>query len=132
MAPRILVVDADATTRKRIRSLAEPLGIEVEEADTMDGLVDRVRSARADLVLIDLEDDADAGFAAVNRLKSEPETSGVQVLALSTRLDSHRTAGATEQGFEDFLSKPVQEQELVPILRFHLDLPHGLNDAHPL
>ncbi len=131
MTKRILVVDADEDSRTRVRSLAEPLGVEVTEAEGPTGLVDRVREEGVELVLLDLDADAKAAFAAADALKDDPETSGVQVLALSGNLDSPRTAGATEHAFEDYMSKPIEENEFIPILRFHLDLPHGLNDAHP-
>lgn len=132
MGKRILVVDADADLRQTIRSLLEPLAVDVAEADGPDGLVDRVKKERPEVVLLDLDGDPKAAFAAADALKDDPDTSAVQVLALSGNLDSPRTAGATEHAFEDYMSKPVNEKELIPILRFHLDLPHGLNDAHPL
>jgi CheY-like chemotaxis protein len=132
MKQRILVIDPDAMVRHAVRRLAEPLGVHVEEADSNRGLVDRVRRSDVSLVLLDLDADTEGSFAAADELKDHPETADVQVLALSARLDSGKTAGATEHAFEDFLGKPVQEKELVPLLRFHLDLPHGINDAHPL
>lgn len=131
MGKRVLVVDADAEVRRRVRELLSPLEVEVTEADDADGLVRRVKRDKPEVVLLDLDGDTKAAFAAADALKDDPETGGVQVLALSGNLDSRRTAGATEHAFEDYMSKPIDPKELVPILRFHLDLPHGLNDAHP-
>lgn len=131
MGKRILVIDPDPDVRRRVRELLSPLEVEVAEADNVDDLVQRVKKDRPEVVLLDLDGATKAAFAAADALKDDPETSGVQVLALSGKLDSPRTAGATEHGFEDYMSKPIDPEELVPILRFHLDLPHGLNDAHP-
>lgn len=132
MEKRILVVDADAGVRASIRDLMEPLGVTVIEAADAADLTGRVRKEAPEVVLLDLDRDTKAAFAGADALKDDPATSGVQVVALSGHLDSPRTAGATEHAFEDYVSKPINEKELVPILRFHLDLPHGLNDAHPL
>lgn len=131
MGKRVLIVDADAEVRRTIRDLLAPLEVDVAEAHGVADLVVRVKQNEPDVVLLDLDRDPDAAFAAADALKDDPATSGVQVLALSGKLDSPRTAGATEHAFEDYMSKPVDESEIVPILRFHLDLPHGLNDAHP-
>jgi CheY-like chemotaxis protein len=131
MGKTLLVVDADAKTRKAVIGMLTPLGVKVKEAEGPAGLADAAESAGAHVILLDLMSDPKAAFRAVDELKSRPQTMEVQVLGMSRHLDVRHTAGATEHGFEDFVSKPIDEKELLPILRFHLDLPHGLNDAHP-
>jgi CheY-like chemotaxis protein len=72
---------------------------------------------RPDLILMDLELPVIDGWEAARRLKSNPSTSGIPIIALS----AHALAGAREKalaaGCDDFDTKPVEFDRLLEKMR---------------
>jgi CheY-like chemotaxis protein len=72
---------------------------------------------RPDIVLMDLEMPGIDGWEATRRLKSNPATRDIPVIALS----AHALAGSREKalaaGCDEFDTKPVEFDRLVAILR---------------
>jgi two-component system, cell cycle response regulator DivK len=73
--------------------------------------------ARPDLILLDLELPVVDGWEAMRRLKSDPRTRDIPVVALS----AHALAGARETalaaGCDEFDTKPIDLDRLVGTLR---------------
>jgi two-component system cell cycle response regulator DivK len=73
--------------------------------------------ARPDLILLDLELPVVDGWEATRRLKSDPRTRDIPVVALS----AHALAGARETalaaGCDEFDTKPIDLDRLVGTLR---------------
>jgi two-component system cell cycle response regulator DivK len=78
-------------------------------------------SAQPDLILMDLELPAIDGWEATRRLKADPRTRDIPVIALS----AHALAGAREQalaaGCDEFDTKPVDFERLLGLIRRVLD-----------
>lgn len=74
-------------------------------------------SEKPDLILMDLDLPVIDGWEATRRLKNNPETRGVPVIALS----AHALAGAREKalaaGCDDFDTKPVEFERLLGKIR---------------
>jgi CheY-like chemotaxis protein len=72
---------------------------------------------RPDIVLMDLEMPGIDGWEATRRLKSNPDTRDIPVIALS----AHALAGSREKalaaGCDEFDTKPVEFDRLVATLR---------------
>ena len=72
---------------------------------------------RPDVILMDLEMPVIDGWEATRRLKSNPQTSDIPVIALS----AHALAGAREKalaaGCDEFDTKPIEFERLVGTLR---------------
>ena len=72
---------------------------------------------RPDLILMDLELPVIDGWEATRRLKSNPTTSSIPIIALS----AHALAGAREKalaaGCDDFDTKPVEFDRLLEKMR---------------
>ncbi len=72
---------------------------------------------RPDLILMDLEMPVVDGWEATRRLKSEPATRDIPVIALS----AHALAGTRERalaaGCDEFDTKPVEFERLVATIR---------------
>jgi CheY-like chemotaxis protein len=74
-------------------------------------------SERPDVIVMDLEIPVVDGWEATRRIKSNPETTNIPVIALS----AHALAGTREQalaaGCNEFDTKPVQFHRLVDTIR---------------
>ena len=72
---------------------------------------------RPDIILMDLEMPLVDGWEATRRLKSDPQTRDIPIIALS----AHALAGSRERalaaGCDEFDTKPVEFERLVATLR---------------
>ena len=75
------------------------------------------RSERPDIILMDLEMPLVDGWEATRRLKADPQTRDIPIIALS----AHALAGAREKalaaGCDEFDTKPVEFDRLVSTMR---------------
>ena len=78
---------------------------------------DMAAAERPDLVLMDLEMPGIDGWEATRRLKSNPETRDIPVIALS----AHALAGSREKalaaGCDEFDTKPIEFDRLLATMR---------------
>jgi adenylate cyclase len=116
-AARILVVDDVAIN---VKMLAEMLTFENYDVVTAQGgreALARVRSERPDLVLLDVMMPDMNGYEVCRSIRSDPATEMLPVV-LVTALDpaAERVKGI-EAGADDFLSKPINQPELLARVR---------------
>jgi CheY-like chemotaxis protein len=75
------------------------------------------RSERPDIILMDLEMPVVDGWEATRRLKADPQTRDIPIIALS----AHALAGEREKalaaGCDEFDTKPIEFQRLLATLR---------------
>jgi len=119
--PRILVVD-DATYNREI--LVQNLEDDYEMLEASDGLTGfcLARDAQPDLILLDLWLPSLDGWETTRRLRREPTTAWIPIVAVT----AHAMAGAEERalqsGCDDYVSKPVDEQLLLLKVRRWIEI----------
>jgi two-component system cell cycle response regulator DivK len=88
-------------------------GYEVLAAEDGEKGCEMAASERPDLILMDLEMPVIDGWEATRRLKGNPQTRGIPIIALS----AHALAGAREKalaaGCDEFDTKPIEFDRLV-------------------
>lgn len=117
MAERILIVDDELPARTALALLLRREGYEVCEASDGASALTACASFRPDLVLLDILMPGMSGFEVCRRIKTTPETRltpVVLITGLSARED--RIQGINS-GAEDFLSKPIDINELLARVR---------------
>jgi CheY-like chemotaxis protein len=92
-------------------------GYEVLAAEDGEKGCEMAASERPDLILMDLEMPVIDGWEATRRLKSNPQTCGIPIIALS----AHALAGAREKalaaGCDEFDTKPIEFDRLVATIQ---------------
>jgi len=118
----ILIVDDDASYRKLMVGLLRAQGFEVFAAsDGEDALVEFAHH-EPDLVLMDVDMPRLNGFEVCRRLKQQPETRLTPVVLVTGMAATEDRIRGLEAGADDFLSKPVDRNELLARVRSLLSL----------
>ena len=111
--PRILLVEDNEMNRDMLSRRLVRSGYEVALA--VDGAqgVAMAASEAPDLVLMDMSLPVLDGWEATRRLKADPATRGLPVIALTAHAMSGDEKKAREAGCDDFDTKPVEYRRLV-------------------
>jgi CheY-like chemotaxis protein len=112
--PRILYVEDNDDNVYMLKMRLDLTGsYEVLVAEDGERGVTMARAERPDLILMDLELPVVDGWEATRRLKADPATRNIPVIALS----AHALAGAREKalaaGCDEFDTKPVEFDRLL-------------------
>jgi len=78
------------------------------------------RKEKPDLILLDIVMPGESGFEVCSRLKSDAATADIPVIFLSALDDVQNKVKGLEIGGADYISKPVDGQELLARVRVHL------------
>ncbi|MBS3785009.1 MAG: response regulator [Anaerolineae bacterium] len=122
MAKRILVVDDDLRTLKLVGLILDQRGYDVVGTQSgADGL-ERARSEKPDLIILDVMMPDLDGFEVAQRLRSDPLTADVPILMLTARAQLEDRMIGFESGADDYVTKPVRRRKLVSRVESLLDL----------
>jgi len=110
---KILMVDDDALITEVIGTVLRSNGFRFESApDGVEGLR-KARDLHPDLIFLDISMPGMDGFQTCRRLKEDPATRKIPVVMLTAYADRESRIQALEAGANDFLTKPVDNTELV-------------------
>jgi putative two-component system response regulator len=109
----ILVADDNKANRELLSDLLSPESYKVVCATDGQQALEQVNGGSIDLALLDVLMPRPTGFEVCQAIKSKPETRLIPVVLLtSLNSDADRIQGIM-CGADDFLSKPVNKQELL-------------------
>ncbi len=119
---KILVVDDKWENRLVLASLLTPLGFEVAEASDGQEGIDKARTFKPDLIVMDLMMPGVDGLEATRQIRQLPELANVVIIAASASVFEHHRQESITAGCNEFINKPVRLEELFNCLQkyFHL------------
>ncbi len=118
----ILVIDDRWENRAVLINLLEPLGFVITEAEHGQAGLDEMRQNRPDLVITDLAMPVMDGFAMLRQLREDEGLRSLKVIVSSASVAQMDQKMSLDAGGDDFLSKPVQVNDLFSLLEKHLEL----------
>jgi two-component system sensor histidine kinase/response regulator len=110
---RVLIVDDEPANRALLRAYLANQGHELVEADSGQAALERAADAPPDLVLLDVLMPGLDGFEVCRRLRSAQTDGFLPIVLVSALTDPDSRRGGLEAGADEFLSKPVDRQELL-------------------
>ena len=115
-AARILVVDDVPQNVRLLEALLTPHGYEVVVAENGTTALERVRSERPDLILLDVVMPDMDGYEVCRRLRQNDETAVLPVIMVTSSIGQEKKM-AIEAGADDFIPKPLDHDELLARVR---------------
>ncbi|HSE93586.1 MAG TPA: response regulator [Methylomirabilota bacterium] len=123
--PLVLIVDDFQDNREMYAMFLEHSGYRVAEAATGFEALERAVELLPDVVVMDLSLPGLDGWEATRRLKADPRTKHIPVLALTSHALEGFSEGAKAAGCDTFVTKPCLPDQLVAEIRALL------RDRHP-
>jgi len=115
----ILVVDDVAANRLLLLGLLGGYGFTLREAGNGAEALQEVKRKHPDLILMDVQMPVLGGLEATRRLKGDPATADIPVIAVTASVTSERKA-EVKANCDGYVSKPVSKEALLESLRPHL------------
>ena len=118
---KVLLVDDSSTARLVTRMIFSQKSnyVLLSAVDGKDA-VERARAEKPDLILMDVMMPRMTGLEACRILKQDKETSNIPVILLTTRGEEAFVREGYESGCSDYLTKPVNDAELLDLLKAYL------------
>jgi len=111
MTPQIMVVDDEAGVRELVCDALRIAGFETLQANDGMSALTALRTAKPDLLIIDINMPLMDGFDLVERLRSQDDLT--PVLMLSARSDRADITRGLSLGADDYVTKPFGLEELL-------------------
>ena len=118
---RVLVVEDNEKNMKLFRDVLSATGYQTLEATTGGEAVEMATEHAPDLVLMDIQMPDIDGVEALRRLRADQRTASLRVLAVTAQAMQGDREHFLAAGFDGYLSKPVNVQELLGTVRQHCD-----------
>ena len=129
---RILIADDNQPNVELLEAYLA--GLDVDTAVAVDGqdTLDKVKSLKPHLILLDIMMPKLSGFEVCKKLKSDPATRGIMILMVTALNELGDIERAVQAGTDDFLSKPVNKAELLKRVDNMLKLRHITDEVERL
>ena len=108
----ILVVDDQPQNLRLLDAILTPRGFDVRTADSGEEALRTIEAGDVDLVLLDIVMPVMDGYEVCRRVRGQADTAYLPVVMLTASGDEQKVK-ALEAGADDFLTKPIDQNELL-------------------
>ena len=122
---QILVVEDNDRNVKLLRDVLRATGYRTLEASTGGQALTLAAAHEPALVLMDIRLPDMSGIEALSRLRMDARTASIPVLAVTAEAMKGDRLRFTEAGFDGYLSKPVDIDELLAMVEEHCTVRGG-------
>ena len=117
---KILVIDDEEKILRLVRYNLAKEGYLVEGVTTGEEALDKVKSNRPDLIVLDLMLPGVDGFDVCKLLKSNGKTSQIPIIILTAKGEDTDVVTGLELGADDYITKPFSPKVLIARIRASL------------
>jgi two-component system cell cycle response regulator DivK len=112
-APKVLVVEDNEVNRDMLTRRLQRRGFDVVVAVDGGEAQSVVEKERPDLILMDMSLPVMDGWEVTRRLKADPATSAIPIIALTAHAMAGDRERALEAGCDDYDTKPIELPRLL-------------------
>jgi CheY-like chemotaxis protein len=120
MAARVLIVDDNPTNLKLVAYLVRANGYDVDTAGDANAALSAIAAHRPALILMDLQLPGIDGLELTRRLKTDPATHDIKVIAVTAYAMKGDEEKALEAGCDDYVTKPIDTRTLPATIAKHI------------
>ena len=117
---RILIVDDNATNLKLVAYLMRANGYDVETALDAESALEALRVHRPEVILMDIQLPGIDGLELTRRLKADPATRDIVIIAVTAYAMKGDQDKALAAGCDDYITKPIDTRTLPETIARHL------------
>ncbi len=118
---RILVIEDNPVNLELVLAILEPVGCQILTAGTAEVGLQIARTERPDLILLDVHLPGMSGYEVAPRLKADPATAAIPIVAVTAQAMRGEETRARDAGCDALLTKPVDADLLRKTVRRLLD-----------
>ena len=107
MKRTVLVVEDNERNRKLLRTILRFRGFEVAECDDGEPSLDLAKKHKPVLILMDIELPTMDGITAFSRLRGDPATKDIPVVAVTASVTPGERDKVIAAGFSAYVAKPI-------------------------
>ena len=116
----ILLVEDNERNRKLVRTVLEFRGHEVIECEDGAPSLELARAHKPALVLMDIQLPTMDGITALARLRADPETAAIPVVAVTASVTPGERERVVAAGFNGYVSKPIDVSTFGDMIERHV------------
>ena len=117
----ILIVEDNEKNRKLERDVLQFKGYQTIESETAEEGLRLAKEKRPALILMDIELPGMDGIEALTRLRGDPQTKDIPVIAVTASVMSHDQKKILDAGFDGYQRKPLDIKEFFEAVRQALE-----------
>jgi len=117
---KILLVEDNEVNRRLAGFLLRSQGYQVIEATTAQAAFDMIPNNRPDLILMDIQLPGMDGLEATTKLKAEPATANIPVIAVTSYAMAGDRDKALAAGCSGYVTKPIDKTIFLAEISRHL------------
>jgi two-component system, cell cycle response regulator DivK len=121
----ILLVEDNEKNRKLAHDVLVHQGYRVRDAESAEEALRVIVDERPSLVLMDIHLPGIDGIEALRRLREDPATRAIPVMAVTASAMTHDRAKIMAAGFDGYQSKPISVKPFLAAVREMLERPRG-------
>jgi CheY-like chemotaxis protein len=126
MGEPVLIVDDNPTNLKLVAYLVRANGYDVHTAHDADSALAAIRATPPRLILMDLQLPGVDGLELTRRLKADPETAKIPIVAVTAYAMKGDLERALAAGCDDYVTKPIDTRALPALIaKFVRSAPQG-------
>jgi len=119
----ILIVEDNEKNRKLVRDVLQVKGYKTIESETAEEGIRLAQESRPALILMDIQLPGIDGITALKRLRAEPETKDIPVIAVTASAMTNKREAMLVEGFDGYQTKPLSIndflEEVQRVLKAH-------------
>lgn len=120
MGDAVMIVDDNPSNMTLASFLLEKRGYEVKTASSGAAALELLKTYSPRLILMDLQMPGIDGYELTRRLKGNPATRGIVIIAVTAYAMKGDEQRALEAGCDGYITKPIDTRSLPEVIAAHL------------